>query len=155
MKNKSEQFELNLGIQPKLTSKQLDNFTFDLMDCLKSPIITYPSLWADTLPKDVVSKVSMERLIALITRQQKATLSEVILYLSTASLEMPLSYEWAEIYTWCGLQFVKKYRNEDTIKQMEEIAPSELNSYLQDKLDSLQTWIYEKRRKALKSSLKK
>ncbi|MFV0531747.1 MAG: hypothetical protein ACK5MD_09980 [Flavobacteriales bacterium] len=123
MKNKPQQFQLDLGIQPKLTSKQLDTFTFDLMDCLRNPIITFSSLWADTLPKDVLEKVIPERLISLMLKEEKATICETVLYLSTASLEGPLSHEWTEIYTWCGLQFAKKYRGKEAIEQMKQIAP--------------------------------
>lgn len=119
MKKKTEQLHLYLGIEPKLSTKQIDSFTFDLMDCLKSPIITYSSNWASTLPQGVVSKVTMERFFLLMAKDEKATLCEVILYLSTATLEFPLSHDWSEIYTWCGLQFVKTYRDDDTVKQME------------------------------------
>lgn len=155
MKDDSKQFQLDLGIQPKATNKEVDNFTFDLTDCLRSPIITHSSLWANTLPKDVLDKVTPERLIALLSKEQKATISEIVLYLYTASLEAPLSYEWAEIYTWCGLQFARKYRNEETIKQMMQIAPDKLSNYNTSKLESLRTWIYNKRRKVLKGKLKK
>ena len=148
-------FSWIIGIQPKVTNKEVDNFTFDLMDCLRSPIITHSSLWANTLPKDALDKVTPERLIALLFKEKKATISEIVLYLYTASLEAPLSYEWAEIYTWCGLQFARKYRNEETIKQIIQIAPDKLSNYNTSKLESLRIWIYNKRRKALKEKLRK
>lgn len=155
MINENEkQLQFDLGFEVKPTVKQSNNFMFDLMDCLRSPIITYTTHWSDTLPKDVLEQVTPERLLNLLAKEQKATICETVIYLCTASLQMPLTHEWAEIYTWCGLQFAKQYRNPETVAHIKEIAPSKLSDHQQSKLESLQKWIYEKRRKDLKDKLK-
>lgn len=154
MKTNTKQLYFDLDITPKVCRKDSDYFVFDLMDCLRSPVITYPSAWNKDLPKDVLAKVTTERFMSLMKKKQQATICEVLLYLYPLSLERPLPQEWAEIYTWCGLQFTKLYRSKEVFEHMNTIAPTFLDRYKEDKLNSLRNWIYNKRREALKTSLK-
>jgi hypothetical protein len=90
----------------------------------------------------------------LMKKKQQATICEVLLYLYPLCLERPLPHEWAEIYTWCGLQFTKLYRSKDVFEYVSNLTPTTLDSYKVDKLNSLRNWIYTKRRESLKATLK-
>lgn len=86
--------------------------------------------------------------------ERMASLTEVVAYMMPRTYEAPMPSEWANIYTWCGLQFAKTFKNARQIGAMMEIAPKHLSDYEQTLLKRLRIWIFEKRRKALKANLK-
>lgn len=135
----------------KDTSK---DFVFDMMDCLTSPIIVFKSAWMDMVPKDVISNIPMARMIALRKQEEMATTLEVLAYLMPRSFEAPMRYEWANIYTWCGLQYAIQYQNGKMAEAMKKIAPEKLTRDEQREMDHLRRRIYDKRRKALKERMK-
>lgn len=138
----------------KLTKKQTDDFVFNFMDCLTSPIIVFKSAWQDTIPKDILKNIKLSRLLCSIQQEEKASLTETLAYIMPRTYEAPMPTEWVNIYTWLGLKYATQFKNSDQLNTMTEIAPIELSEYEIGLLNNLRRWIYDKRRKALKDKLK-
>ncbi|MCX2682188.1 hypothetical protein OOZ15_19765, partial [Galbibacter sp. EGI 63066] len=94
------------------------------------------------------------RLLVQMQGERMASLTEVVAYMMPRTLEPPMPSEWVNIYTWCGLQFARTFKNAGQIGAMVDIAPEKLSDYEQTLLKRLRVWIYEKRREALKLKLK-
>jgi hypothetical protein len=167
MENPKELLQLDFGFQsepinpkprPKSKSRAKADFVFDFMDCLTSPVIVFKSAWQDAIPNDLLKKITMARMLSLMAGEQMASLTEVVAYMMPRTFEAPMHTEWVNIYTWCGLQYANVFNNADQRKEMatamREIAPDKLSDYEQGLLNDLRRWIYDKRRKALKESLK-
>jgi hypothetical protein len=92
--------------------------------------------------------------MTLMQGERMASLTEVVIYMMPRTFESPMPGEWANIYTWCGLQYAKTFKNAGQLEAMMEIAPEKLSDYEQTLLKRLRVWIYDKRRKALKVKLK-
>jgi len=89
------------------------------------------------------------------TKEKMASLTETLAYIMPRTYEAPMQREWANIYTWLGLQYAMQNKSKDQLEAMIEIAPKELSDYEKGLLKNLRLWIYDKRRKALKDILKK
>ena len=139
----------------KPTKKDKSDFVFDFMDCLASPIIVFKSAWQDTIPKDILGRIKLSRIICSMSKEKMASLTETLAYIMPRTYEAPIPTEWVNIYTWLGLQYAKQSKNNGQMEAMTEIAPNELSDYEKGLLKNLRVWIYEKRRKALKDILKK
>ena len=125
------------------------------MDCLTSPIIVFKSAWQDTIPKDILCRIKLSRIICSMTHEKMASLTETLAYIMPRTYEAPMLTEWVNIYTWFGLQYAMQSKNKDQLEAMTQIAPKELSDYEIGLLNNLRVWIYEKRRNALKDILKK
>ena len=139
----------------KRTKKDKSDFVFDFMDCLASPIIVFKSAWQDTIPKDILGRVKLSRILSSMMKEKMASLTETLAYIMPRTYEAPMPTEWVNIYTWLGLQYAMQSKNTGQLEAMKDIAPNELSDYEKGLLKNLRIWIYEKRRKALKDILKK
>ena len=137
------------------TKKDKNDFVFDFMDCLASPIIVFKSAWQDTIPKDILERIKLSRIICSMTQEKMASLTETLAYIMPRTYEAPMPTEWVNIYTWLGLQYAMQFKNKGQLDAMNEIAPKELSKYEMGLLNNLRKWIYDKRRQALKRILKK
>ena len=54
----------------KLNKKQENDFVFNYMDCLTSPIIVFKSAWQDTIPKDLLKNIKLSRLLCSIAARR-------------------------------------------------------------------------------------
>lgn len=161
----SQVVQLDFGFEVKLeplkekvvkpTDKDKNDFVFDFMDCLTSPIIVFKSAWQDAIPKDILGRIKLSRIICSMAKENMASLTETLVYIMPRTYEAPMPTEWVNIYTWLGLQYAIRFKKEEQLKAMTEIAPKELSDYEKGLLKNLRVWIYEKRRKALKDILKK
>ena len=140
--------------KPISTKKAKNDFVFDFMDCLTSPVIVFKSAWQDAIPADVLNNITISRMICLMVGEQMASITEVVAYMMPRTFESPMHSEWINIYTWCGLQYAKSFKGVEQQKVMAEIAPQKLSDYEIHLLNDLRRWIYDKRRKALKLSMK-
>ena len=111
------------------TKKDKSDFVFDFMDCLASPIIVFKSAWQDTIPKDILSRIKLSRIISTMTGDKMASLTEALAYMMPRTYEAPMQTEWANIYTWLGLQYAIQTKSKDQLEAMIEIAPKELSDY--------------------------
>ncbi|WJJ95701.1 hypothetical protein [Algibacter luteus] len=139
----------------KPTKKEKDDFVFDFMDCLSSPIIVFKSAWQDSIPKDILGRIKLSRIMCSMANEKMASLIETLAYMMPRTYEAPMQTEWVNIYTWLGLQYAMQFKNKGQLEAMVEIAPNELSDYEKRLLNNLRVWIYEKRRKALKDIMKK
>jgi len=139
----------------KSNTKQTNDFVFNFMDCLTSPIIVFKSAWQDIIPEDILKNIKPSRLLCAVQQEEMASLTETLVYIMPRTYEAPMPTEWVNIYTWLGLQYAIQFKNNDQLNAMIEIAPNELSEYEMDLLNNLRRWIYDKRRKALKEKLKR
>jgi hypothetical protein len=139
----------------KQPTKDKNDFVFDFMDCFVSPINVFKSAWQDTIPKDILGRIKLSRIICSMTQEKMASLTETLAYMMPRTYEAPMQTEWANIYTWLGLQYAMQTKSKDQLEVMIEIAPKELSDYENGLLKDLRVWIYDKRRKALKDIMKK
>jgi len=138
----------------KPNKKRDNDFVFNFMDCLTSPIIVFKSAWQDTIPKDILKNIKLSRLLCSMQQEEMASLTEALAYMMPRTYEAPMPTEWVNIYTWLGLQYAGQFKNTDQLDAMKEIAPKALSKYEMGLLNNLRRWIYDKRRKALKDKLK-
>ncbi len=138
----------------KSNKKRTNDFVFNFMDCLTSPIIVFKSAWQDTIPKDILKNIKLSRLLCSMQQEEMASLTETLVYIMPRTYEAPMPTEWVNIYTWLGLQYAGQFKNKEQLNAMTEIAPSKLSEYEMGLLNNLRRWIYDKRRKALKDKLK-
>ena len=127
------------------------DYVFDLMDCISSPIMVFNTSWP--LPADLLKIIHETRMVSMLKHEELASIPEVVAYMMPRTFEAPMPYEWTNIYTWCGMEYVRQYRNIPDLDDR-QIAPEKLTDYEQGLLKHLRSWIYDKRRKALKNRLK-
>lgn len=128
-------------------------FAFDLVDALRSPVLTHSSMWKDMIPQRILDKIPIARLIALHNQVKMATYEECSAFIMTASLEAPMDRDWTDIYTHVCCIVLQRWFNED---QWDEVqAPRTLSEYQRNYLlNPLRKHIWEKRRKLLREQMK-
>ena len=137
----------------KQWQKQVNGCAFDLIDALQAPILTFSSHWKETISRRVLDIIPIARMIALLNKEELATLEECFVYIGTRTLDAPLDHEWAVIYIHVGCKTRERWFNDDCWEEMR--APKELNEWLQSKLDELRRYLYNKRREVLRQQRKK
>jgi hypothetical protein len=128
-----------------------DQFAFDILDCLRSPLILHSPEWGDTIDARYRKLVPIQRMAMALQNREEASDVEVLFYLSTASHVAPLDSEWCDI-------MIGLFKRIDPDKFNEALAglhPKELSQYQEDYLlKPLRRKIYEKRRQYLKRQMK-
>lgn len=112
------------NLRSKSFKKAKSDFILDFMNLLQSPIIVYSSQWQNAVPKDLLNNITMARMLTQMRGEHMALLIEVVAYMMPWTYEAPMPSEWANIYTWCGIQYVKTFLKTGQIKAMEELAPN-------------------------------
>lgn len=135
--------------KPRLTPDE-----FNLLDCLHSPVLTQDWGWADSIPERIMELVMPERFMQLAMNKQYAGDAECVCFLFTAALQGPLSGDWATIYFHLSAKVMSAHFGKDFFTEID--AVKNLNSYQeQELLMKMRRWIFDKRRKELKNSVKK
>lgn len=132
---------------------RIDEQVFNLMDALRSPIITFETSWADTIPPRLLNTITMSRMASLIKGEELATYPEVVAYIYTRSMIAPMSGEWFDVYMHVSCKVCEDYWQENVWEKLEGkkvLSDYENNQFLLP----LRRFIYEKRRKVLKERLK-
>jgi len=134
------------------------DFSFDIVDCLRSPIVVSSTGWGDIVPRELRQHITLARLFKNMEivkgGSKEATIPELCAYLMTASLEAPLDEQWARIYMFVAGEYMRgwgKKKEEEIPDFMREVR---LDDYDRSELRNLGEWIYRKRREALKQKLK-
>ena len=125
------------GPKPRKTEAQEQrDVVQDIMYGLVAPLISYPG-WEDLL-RDHKDRIILQRLAhgLEIAETKQATEFEAKLYLSTASLAVPMTHRWAEIFFHL---FHKQFPDQPAVK---EIRNPELDQQQQQELAYLRNWIY-------------
>ncbi len=131
-----------------------DDFVLDIIDLISAPIISFPSQWMGSLPKELIKDIPMARFLSVFDKEFKATFAEVVAYLMPRTLDAPMSHDWTEIYFWAGFQYLNVFGTENAKRDLREMGINGLNSYQHKLLDDLRLWLYKKRREVIKARLK-
>jgi len=127
-------------------SKNVSPMIDDLVGTLTDPIIVYPGGWGDSLPEWLKNAITLERL----TENMKTTKGELstgtdaeaCAYLNTASLTMPMDYDWSQIYLYvAGKTYTRWYKSE----MPDDIRIESLTDQQTDDLNRLKEWLYRQR----------
>jgi hypothetical protein len=106
-----------LDANPQITSLMMEMAELDRwwVRYMAGPVILHRSPWAETLPTWVIPAIYADRaeLIAQEVRDgmvgELATSLEVMAYMYPATMDAPLSYEWVQVYLYCGQQALAKH----------------------------------------------
>ncbi|MHA1621593.1 MAG: hypothetical protein ACTSVO_05565 [Candidatus Heimdallarchaeaceae archaeon] len=99
-----------------------------------APIVVWKG-YEDMVTEEMKIRIRLERLL---TSEETATDHEAMVYLHTASLAVPFSREWYDIYTF----LFSKYYPEQA-KRI-DVYREQINEMEQRELSKLKKWIYEK-----------
>jgi hypothetical protein len=147
---------LNTGMSPKAISVLMAmlEISKEHLHYFNAPIISANSMWKDTLPDWLKHAIYKERfgIICSEHNQNKigihAGLTEAVAVLMPSSLEAPLNYEYANIYTWCGKQVSIKYNGKTESDFTGVCEMDKLPRYEQEQLNKL---LADIRRKVIKN----
>lgn len=98
-----------------------------------APIIAYRG-WENMVTEEMKTRIKMERFATPLS--ETATDYEAMVYLHTASLAMPLSREWNNIYTF----LFSKYHQEQA--KGIDVYREQITELEQRELTHLKKWIY-------------
>ncbi len=135
------------------TEKQKEKWISGIVGVFTDPIIVYPGGWGEDLPKWLKDQITIERLFmnmeASRTGKMTGTDAEASAYLMSASLEQPISHDWAEIYLYVAGKVIKSNPNKEPGFTMpKDIRVDQLNNSQMQNLNQLKDWIYDRRIKA-------
>ena len=107
---------------------------------MTDPVVVFAPGW-DT-PEWLFGEIKLQRLAQLITGEEEtATDAEALVYVSNASLCVPLASEWVEIYEYLLTKVMG-----DKVPQ--ELKKEELTDYKMGLLRELKEWIWRQKKKA-------
>lgn len=135
---------------------EVENWVDEIVGTFCDPIVVWPSPWQDTLPKDILGQVTIERLLLQmqyhqgLIKEMTATDAEALLYLYPACLEFPFDETWTQIYVYLGSRVCGRMGREVP----EDLRGVVLTTHQQDRLKDLKRWIYATRLKRRKEKLR-
>jgi len=124
-------------------SKNVSPMIDDLVGTLSDPIIVYPGGWGDSLPEWLKNAITLERLTENMKEtkgeQPTGTDAEACAYLNTASLTMPMDYDWSQIYLYvAGKTYTRWYKSE----MPDDIRVGSLTDQQMTDLNRLKEWLH-------------
>jgi len=131
----------------KPTVRNPEDEISEIVGAITDPIIAWPSSWMDTIPEKVKEQIPIQRLLMNMMYlngqipRRTGTDAEALAYMYPRTLEAPMDRDWVDIYVYLGNQLAKSTGTEFP----DDMKMESLPKYLQDKLDHLKHWIYEKR----------
>lgn len=145
------------AIEPVVKNKQerheKHDCVLDIMDALTAPILTHSSAWIDAIPKRLLDLIPLARLMSIMRGERMATLEETTAFIMTRTFDAPMDHDWANIYCWLGCTVSEQHWNGDHWKEIMH-DQKDLSQYQMGLLKQLRIWIYERRRKIVKSRMK-
>jgi len=136
-----------------------------LFSAFERPVV-YDSMgraWVDALPAWIRGEILLERLIQVMKGEEgKATDSEVVAHLYTASMSRALGHEWTNIYCYLVCWLMRRAKKASNIDQIEkELGVRPLDDYEQQVLARLKRNLWDagmraskKKRRERKRTLK-
>ncbi len=122
----------------------------NLLINLTRPIVLHPG-WLE-IPDKVKEQISIERAEQILKgNPDRATDAEVVAYLSSMSMAIPLSQEYANIYFYLFQKTMKQIKIEVPPDLLEVIN---LTDYEEHLMEELKSWIWNKSVKGLKPAIK-
>jgi len=127
-------------------SKNVSPMIDDLVGTLTDPIIVYPGGWGDSLPEWLKNAITLERLTENMKttkgEQPAGTDAEACAYLNTASLTMPMDYNWSQIYLYVAGKTYTRWHKSD---MSDDIRVESLTDQQTTDLNRLKEWLYRRR----------
>jgi len=120
---------------------------------LADPVVVWPG-WESTVPDWIWQAVTEERLarVAAGGDDDLATLAEVLCYLFTAGLAVPLDYDWAEIYINLAAQYMAARGKADL---PDDMRPRPFTDYEETLLRELRHKIRSSQKRARRARLRR
>lgn len=130
-----------------------EKFAFEMMDALKSPVLTHSSMWSDCIPGRLLKVIPLARLAQKKNNNETATDEEAVAFIMTRTMEAPMNSDWTEIYIHLSCKVCERWWQENHWDELQ--AQKELNDYQRNYLLApLLRHIYDKRRDILKKRIK-
>lgn len=134
--------ERKLNREEKKAQKE---FVDTVMYGLSAALIFSPGGWGEDFPKSTIEMANIHRLAqaAKCYDEQKCTMMDAALYMSTCSMVAPLTHEWYKIYMHAFSKsmpdkFKILFEDEKSVKQDAELEANEV-----DDLNRLRHWIFK------------
>ncbi len=137
----------NAVVAPPFKPKERKHMDM-LMWAITGPIIVYPGGWGNDLPDDIKGQIKIDRLVTVMQHSKEPLTTplapevEAMWYMSSASLEHPLSRDLVEIYMHLTKNWWIK-TNKGDLPDFLETTP-ELNDYQKGILRRLREFIFKK-----------
>lgn len=136
-----------------MKNKEVGDSIFDLVDALRSPVLTHSEAWKDLIPERILHTIPIARMAYLVQKKEYATEEEAVVFIMTRAFESPMTSEWTDIYTHLSCKVLERHFKEDHWDDV--MAPRELDDYSRNYLlNPILKHIYQKRRMILKNRLK-
>ncbi len=116
----------------------------NLLRSLTDPLVLFHATDGDLIPEDLKFHIELERLIqtkdaGINGEVEKATNSEAMAYLMSASFAFPLDRVWVNIYSYLVHNYIKKWKKQEVPDFLRE--HDKISEYEQKLLDDLKIWI--------------
>ena len=116
----------------------------NLLRSLTDPLVLFHATDGDLIPEDLKFHIEMERLIqtkngGINGEVEKATDSEAMAYLMSASFAFPLDRDWVNIYSYLVNNYVKRWKKQEVPDFLKE--HDKISDYEQRLLEDLKIWI--------------
>ena len=106
-----------LDANPQIMSLLMEMADLDrrLIRYMAGPVIIHKSPWAESLPAWVIPAIYADRADQIAQEVHEGTIGElatpleVMAYMYPATLDAPLSYEWVQVYLYCGQEALAKH----------------------------------------------
>ncbi|MCB0081401.1 MAG: hypothetical protein KDE47_10735 [Caldilineaceae bacterium] len=106
-----------LDANPQIMSLLMEMADLDrrLIRYMAGPVIIHKSPWAESLPAWVIPAIYADRADQIAQEVHEGTIGElatpleVMAYMYPATLDTPLSYEWVQVYLYCGQEALAKH----------------------------------------------
>jgi len=141
----SKQLYLNFFINEKVKRKtKADKIVNLMVHALTGPIVLFKG-WDQSgmVPDWIRDRLPLDRLISLMQNKTTATDIEVMLYLSTASLANPISYDYVQIYRYLMTKVMSNKLKKKNKNFLKEIKLDTLTQEQEQKMNSLRFWIWK------------
>jgi len=142
-------------VNPRAGDRQFKKHAIDMINSMQFPIITWPG-YEKNYPEELRNRIVIDRMAQLMRDQKefrlRATDSEALGYLSTASLINPLGADYTEIMSYL---FNKVGKNLKIPMPKGLIPKTEISNYRMSRLNRLKEWIRKKQYQAIKNRRRK
>ena len=116
----------------------------NLLRSLTDPLVLFHATDGDLIPEDLKFYIELERLIQTKDAEingevEKATNSEAMAYLMSASFAFPLDRDWVNIYSYLVHKYIKRWKKQDVPDFLKE--NDKISDYEKRLLEDLKIWI--------------
>jgi len=116
----------------------------NLLRSLTDPLVLFHSTDGDLITEDLKFQIELERLIqaknaGIEGEVEKATDTEAMAYLMSASFAFPLDRDWVNIYSYLVHNYIRRWKKQEVPDFMKE--HDKISEYEKRLLNDLKVWI--------------